>query len=311
MNSIKQLDAALAEWKAAGKSKTEIVCLMAAFMLEWPYVWGAVESTCTVANRQYYMGRKECPEGNRVLIKQRCRVMNGSAGNCSGCKYHPNGELTNINDCQGFVKQLMLAVGIALTGGGCTSMWANKDQFSAYGEKATLPEKVCLIFQRDPKEPSKMQHVGLYIGGGNIIHCSVEVKYGKSSDKAWTHWAIPKGLEGDTPVTHKTIRRGSTGPDVVECQQDLIYLGYDLEPYGADGKFGAKTEAAVKQFQTASGLKADGIVGPATWAALDAAVVPGPEPVEQLYTVIIPHLTLEQAEDLQKTYPDAEKRKEG
>ena len=156
-----------------------------------------------------------------------------------------------------------------------------------------------------------MQHVGLYIGGGNIIHCSVEVKYGKSSEKAWTHWAIPKGLEGDTPVTHKTIRRGSTGPDVVECQQDLIYLGYDLEPYGADGKFGAKTEAAVKQFQTASGLKADGIVGPATWAALDAAVVPGPEPVEQLYTVIIPHLTLEQAEDLQKTYPDAEKRKEG
>ena len=309
MNNIKQLNAALAEWKAAGKSKTEIVVLMAAFMLGWPYVWGAVASTCTVSNRTYYMKRENCPEGNRELIKKRCQVMNGSKSSCAGCKYHPDGELTNINDCQGFVKQLMLAVGIALTGGGCSSMWDNKNQFSAYGEKATLPEKVCLIFQRDPNKPTKMQHVGLYITEGQIIHCSTEVKYAKSSEKAWTHWAIPNGLEGGVPVTHKTIKRGSTGPDVVECQKDLITLNYDLSPYGADGKFGAKTEAAVKQFQTASGLKADGIVGPATWAALEAAVDPGPDP-GQLYTVIVPHLTIEQAEALQETYPDAEKRRE-
>ena len=110
--------------------------------------------------------------------------------------------------------------------------------------------------------------------------------------------------------THSTIRRGSSGPDVVECQQDLIKLGYDLSPYGADGKFGAKTEAAVKSFQsthvdpnTGNKLKVDGIVGPASWAALDAAV--GPEPGKKLYTVTINHLTNDQANTLKAQYPNA------
>ena len=117
--------------------------------------------------------------------------------------------------------------------------------------------------------------------------------------------------------THKTIKRGSTGPDVVECQQDLIQLGYDLSPYGADGKFGAKTESAVKSFQsthvdpnTGNKLKVDGIVGPASWAALDAAVGPTP-PTEVKYTVTIPHLTLDQANGLISQYPGTTKSEEG
>jgi peptidoglycan hydrolase-like protein with peptidoglycan-binding domain len=36
------------------------------------------------------------------------------------------------------------------------------------------------------------------------------------------------------------------------------------------GNFGPKTEAAVRAFQRSKGLVPDGIVGPKTWAALDA-----------------------------------------
>lgn len=55
-------------------------------------------------------------------------------------------------------------------------------------------------------------------------------------------------------------KRGSIGEIVRQIQKALhIY---------PDGIFGALTEERVKQFQQANGLKADGIVGPATLAKL-------------------------------------------
>lgn len=62
------------------------------------------------------------------------------------------------------------------------------------------------------------------------------------------------------------LKRGSTGPEVTALQQRLTELGFD--PNGIDGHFGPGTEAAVEAFQQANGLTVDGIVGPATRAAL-------------------------------------------
>lgn len=70
--------------------------------------------------------------------------------------------------------------------------------------------------------------------------------------------------------TARELRRGMTGSDVQLLQSALDSLGFATG--GADGDFGAKTEAAVKAFQTAKGLLADGIVGPITLAALSGAV---------------------------------------
>src|SRR6185312_7475323 len=66
-----------------------------------------------------------------------------------------------------------------------------------------------------------------------------------------------------------TLKQGASGADVTALQQALTKLGYDTG--GVDGSFGPHTLSAVKQFQTAQGLTADAVVGPNTWAALDAA----------------------------------------
>jgi putative chitinase len=71
------------------------------------------------------------------------------------------------------------------------------------------------------------------------------------------------------------LKQGSSGPDVKDLQQKLKALGFD--PNGVDGNFGPGTKAAVIAFQQSKGLQADGIAGPATMAALQAASGSGTE----------------------------------
>src|SRR2546429_4845364 len=71
-----------------------------------------------------------------------------------------------------------------------------------------------------------------------------------------------------------TLKQDSSGPDVKDLQQKLKDLGFD--PNGVDGNFGPGTRAAVVAFQQSKGLQADGIAGPATLAALQAATAGPP-----------------------------------
>ena len=73
--------------------------------------------------------------------------------------------------------------------------------------------------------------------------------------------ALPQGV---------VLRRGDEGGDVSEVQAALVELGYSAS--SVDGKFGPATAQAVREFQQSSGLKQDGVVGPATLAALSAAL---------------------------------------
>ena len=52
------------------------------------------------------------------------------------------------------------------------------------------------------------------------------------------------------------------------AQQLLMAAGYALPRYGADGRFGNETRAAVKRFQKDHMLRTDGVIGPLTWAEL-------------------------------------------
>jgi len=77
----------------------------------------------------------------------------------------------------------------------------------------------------------------------------------------------PKKAPG-SPVV-RTLKRGTTGEDVRMLQDKLIALGF-LQGV-SDGQFGPITHIAVVAFQKASKLTADGIVGPKTREAIDAA----------------------------------------
>ena len=74
-----------------------------------------------------------------------------------------------------------------------------------------------------------------------------------------------------TPPVHNCsgtiLRRNDKGECVVTMQRKLIEKGF--EPGPADGKFGKKTETAVRYFQEVNKLKVDGVVGPKTWAVLN------------------------------------------
>ena len=78
--------------------------------------------------------------------------------------------------------------------------------------------------------------------------------------------------EAGVQPTDRTLQNGMSGSDVRALQTDLIRLGYDLGRWGADGDFGDATEQAVRKFQSEHGLEADGEVGEATRAALEAAL---------------------------------------
>lgn len=59
-------------------------------------------------------------------------------------------------------------------------------------------------------------------------------------------------------------------PQVKKIQTQLQRLGYDVGTTGIDGKYGPRTEKAVRRFQQDNSLKVDGIVGPETVNALTA-----------------------------------------
>lgn len=69
-------------------------------------------------------------------------------------------------------------------------------------------------------------------------------------------------------ATYNTLRMGSRGDEVKKLQQKLVDAGYDVGGSGVDGIYGAKTAAAVKQYQQSKGLGVDGIAGEKTLGSL-------------------------------------------
>lgn len=265
MKTAAEVDALVAKLKADGTPLSEAVFETARACEGWPYTFGAEGKAAT-----------------------------------------KDGVSVRTFDCQGFTEWCLWQYGINIKAAGCTSQWNNDKLWAAKGDIASIPDDtlVCL-FHRSKDEPQKMAHTGFGYKGATC-ECQVGVQYFAKRKSKWQYWAIPKGIGGDIPVpTGKpTIRRGDKGVYVTLMQTELIQHGFTCGSTGADGSFGANTEKAVRAFQTASGLTADGICGPKTWAKLE-------NPDIKTYTVHIPNRPLYEAEAIVSQYPGAWMDKEG
>jgi peptidoglycan hydrolase-like protein with peptidoglycan-binding domain len=68
--------------------------------------------------------------------------------------------------------------------------------------------------------------------------------------------------------SHPVLKAGATGLPVRRLQSRMSAVGFDTG--GVDGRFGAKTEAAVRKLQQSFNLSVDGAVGAKTWDVIDA-----------------------------------------
>lgn len=104
--------------------------------------------------------------------------------------------------------------------------------------------------------------------------------FGPGTATAARNFQTSKGLTADGVVgpktwtallsrgTTPTVQNGSTGEAVTRLQRALTAaLGRTV---AIDGVFGSGTAQAVRDYQSSRGLGADGVVGPATWGALQS-----------------------------------------
>ena len=102
----------------------------------------------------------------------------------------------------------------------------------------------------------------------------------------WAKGNYPLVEKWSHPLVGQTIKQGDRGPAVVAMKRRLKAHGFWPTFYNvADGGFGILTTRQVKKFQAAKKLKADGVIGPATWAALNkdpekSKPTPKPKPVD-------------------------------
>ena len=86
-------------------------------------------------------------------------------------------------------------------------------------------------------------------------------------------WVATKHLTDKPPDTSFPALPPEPEEQNAKLQWYLCKWGFAALVGEIDGKIGTKTRAAIKQFQAAMGLTADGIAGTKTWAALTGEVI--------------------------------------
>lgn len=176
--------------------------------------------------------------------------------------------------CAIFANAICAECGLPTTGS------AMAKSFLKWGRAVTpsevVPGDIAVKNRGAPSSPSG--HVGfvikieggkVWLRGGNQGNRVSDTPYSLSEFAGFRRYD-PDAISSGRPV----LKIGAKGMFVEDLQGQLRDLRYFLG--NVDGDFGPLTEAAVLEFQAGAGLDTDGVVGPATWDALDVAL-PKPE----------------------------------
>lgn len=173
-----------------------------------------------------------------------------------------------------------------------------------WGSKAAKIEHVAYLFE--PVEPGKPEGDWWLIEAKGVMKGVIKSRLSQRKPHYWgwmSAYYDYSGAGSETPTG--VLQRGEVGADVKAMQEALMGLGYDLGKWGADGDFGAATEAAVKIFQRDHGLPQTGIFGPTAQATVDRLTAAEPEP-EPTYTVTVRGLTAVDVDLIRLKWPDCE-----
>lgn len=193
-----------------------------------------------------------------------------SAKALMGTKYVWGGTSpTKGMDCSGFAQYVMKQNGINIP-----RVSADQAKAGTYVSKSNLQPGDLIFFDTIAGNGRSVDHVGIYIGNGQMIHASsgngkvIQVSMNTNywnqrytTARRFVSSSSSSGSKTSGGSSTKTIGKNITSTSTKTIQQYLSNWGASLV---IDGAYGPNTTDAVKAFQRTKGLKADGIVGPAT-----------------------------------------------
>ena len=185
--------------------------------------------------------------------------------------YHWGGRSARRFDCSGLLIVAARALGVPLSG------WSKSiiDQCAPVSVADALATPGAILYRPG--------HIGVSLGDGRTAEArsrrskprsGVYTDRGRPSD--WSRGGLLPGLDygavKPTPVAveRPTLRYGSLPSGHTKALAAALNRWKGSQVLSGSGPFGPRTRALVREFQAANGLTVDGVVGPLTWAKLEA-----------------------------------------